>query len=78
MGAGRKKICSSILFFSPEHEFLTVFFPQFILNKGCVGETTIKTKFKMTRRSGLMFVSGFAMILPVLQLRSVLVHYRGI
>lgn len=69
--------CSSVLFFA-EHEFLT--FPplQFILHKGCVGETTIKSKFKMTRRNGLMFLSDFAMILSVLQVRSVLVHYEGI
>lgn len=53
--------------------------PQSIFNKGCVGEKNpIKSNFKMTRRNGLAFLPGFAMILSVLQVRAVSVHYGGI
>lgn len=38
----------------------------------------MKSKFKMTRRNGPTFLSGFAMTLSVLQVRYVLVQYGGI
>lgn len=39
---------------------------------------TIKSNFKMARRNRLAFLPDFAMILSVLQVRSVSVRYGGI